>query len=150
MTDSQKLDLLLERTTAMAQDITELKEDMAEVKQRITNLEKNVSEMKHRITNLEKDVSEMKPRISNLEKDVKDLKEQMDYVKGDVKILKLNFENELRVSIKRVAEAHLDLSRNLKEAMKPKEEMEVLSIKVRKNESDIRNIYNIINQHVLA
>ena len=150
MTDSQKLDLLLERTTAMAQDITELKEDMAEVKQRITNLEKNVSEMKQRITNLEKDVSEMKPRISNLEKDVKDLKEQMDYVKGDVKILKLNFENELRVSIKRVAEAHLDLSRNLKEAMKPKEEMEVLSIKVRKNESDIRNIYNIINQHVLA
>jgi len=136
MTDSQKLDLLLERTTAMAQDITELKEDMAEVKSRITNLEK--------------DVSEMKPRISNLEKDVKDLKEQMDYVKGDVKILKLNFENELRVSIKRVAEAHLDLSRNLKEAMKPKEEMEVLSIKVRKNESDIRNIYNIINQHVLA
>ena len=95
MTDSQKLDLLLERTTAMAQDIAELKEDMAEVKRRITNLEK--------------DVSEMKPRISNLEEDVKDLKEQMDYVKGDVKILKLNFENELRVSIKRVAEAHLDL-----------------------------------------
>lgn len=109
-----------------------------------------MAEVKSRITNLEKDVSEMKPRISNLEEDVKDLKEQMDYVKGDVKILKLNFENELRVSIKRVAEAHLDLSRNLKEAMKPKEEMEVLSIKVRKNESDIRNIYNIINQHVLA
>ena len=150
MTDSQKLDLLLERTTAMAQDIAELKEDMAEVKSRITKLEEDMAEVKQRITNLEKDVSEMKPRISNLEKDVKDLKEQMDYVKGDVKILKLNFENELRVSIKRVAEAHLDLSRNLKEAMKPKEEMEVLSIKVRKNESDIRNIYNIINQHVLA
>ena len=42
----------------------------------------------------------------------------------------LIMENELRVNIQRVAEGHLDLSRNLHEAMKPNNEIEMLAIKV--------------------
>ena len=49
-------------------------------------------------------------------------------------------ENEIRVNIQRVAEGHLDLSRNLHEAMKPSNEVEMLSIKVRSLESEIREI----------
>ena len=49
-------------------------------------------------------------------------------------------ENEIRVNIKRVAEGHLDLSRNLHEAMKPSKEVEILSLKVRKLESDVEDL----------
>ena len=56
MTDSQKLDLLLEKVTIMQGDI-----------------------------------ADMKPLVRNLEK--------------DVKVIQLDIENDLRISIKRVAEA---------------------------------------------
>jgi hypothetical protein len=49
-------------------------------------------------------------------------------------------ENEIRVNIQRVAEGHLDLSRNLHEAMKPSNEVEMLAIKVRMLETDMMEI----------
>lgn len=98
MTDSEKLDLLLEKVSAM-----ETKMDTMETKMDI-----------------------METNVKN--------------VKADVKDIKLILENEIRVNIQRVAEGHLDLSRNLHEAMKPNLEMEMLSIKVRQLESEVRRI----------
>lgn len=49
-------------------------------------------------------------------------------------------ENELRVNIRRIAEGHLDLSRNLHEAMRIDSEKEMLSIRVTMLESELRNI----------
>lgn len=61
-------------------------------------------------------------------------------IKTDVKDIKLTLENEIRVNIQRVAEGHLDLSRNLHDAMKPSNEVEILAIKVRTLESEIREL----------
>lgn len=84
MTDSEKLDLLLEKVTGLDNKVT------------------------------------------NLEHDTKDIK--------------LTLENEIRVNIQRVAEGHLDLSRNLHEAMKPSNEIEMLAIKVSMLETEVRAI----------
>lgn len=69
MTDSQKLDLILEKVTGLETRVASLEEDMQEVKQKVTKID-------------------------------------------------LNIENEVRVNIRRVAEAHLDLSRKLNECVK--------------------------------
>jgi hypothetical protein len=61
-------------------------------------------------------------------------------LENNVTDIKMTLENEIRVNIQRVAEGHLDLSRNLHEAMKPSNEVEMLAIKVRMLESDIREI----------
>lgn len=61
-------------------------------------------------------------------------------VKADVKDIKLILENEIRVNIQRVAEGHLDLSRNLHEAMRPSNEVEMLAIKVRMLETDVKEL----------
>ena len=66
--------------------------------------------------------------------------EKLDTIENDVKDIKLTIENEIRVNIQRVAEGHLDLSRNLHEAMKPNHEVEVLAIKVSALESEIREL----------
>jgi hypothetical protein len=58
--------------------------------------------------------------------------------------MKLVLENEIRVNIQRVAEGHLDLSRNLHDAMKPSSEMEMLSIKVRWLESEVKELKSMI------
>ncbi len=66
--------------------------------------------------------------------------DKLDKLENDITDIKLTLENEIRVNIQRVAEGHLDLSRNLHEAMRPSNEVEMLAIKVRMLETDIRDI----------
>ncbi len=68
------------------------------------------------------------------------LLDKVNDIETDIRDMKLTLENEIRENIKRVAEGHLDLSRNLHDAMKPSNEVEMLAIKVRMLETDIRDI----------
>jgi len=72
-------------------------------------------------------------KMGRLEADIQEIKQE-------VIATKLLIENEIRVNIQRVAEGHLDLSRNLHEAMKPSNELEMLSIKVRWLEAEVREL----------
>ena len=65
---------------------------------------------------------------------------KLDKLENDITDIKLTLENEIRVNIQRVAEGHLDLSRNLHEAIKPNNELEMLAIKVRMLETDVREL----------
>ena len=112
MTDSEKLDLLLAEITGMKQDMSGMKQD-------ISNMKQDMSGMKQDISNIEQDIEQLKQKVSRVE---------------------LMIENEIRVNIQRVAEGHLDLSRNLHKAMKPSNEVEVLALKVRKLESDVEDL----------
>ena len=60
--------------------------------------------------------------------------------KGTVKDIKLTLENEIRLDIMRVAEGHLDLSWNLKGAIKSNNAFEMLTIKVNMLETDVREL----------
>lgn len=91
MTDSEKLDLLI-------QEITEVKRDVAETKI---------------------DVKGVKNKLSGLE---------------------LHIENVTDKNIQTVAEGHLDLSRKLDDALKVENEKEMLIIKVRILEDELRKV----------
>ncbi|MCM1044225.1 MAG: hypothetical protein NC417_01835 [Candidatus Gastranaerophilales bacterium] len=66
--------------------------------------------------------------------------DKIDKMEKDITDIKLILENEIRVNIRRVAEGHLDLSRNLHEAMKIDSEKEMLSIRVNVLETELRRI----------
>ncbi len=102
MTDSEKLDLLVDK---------------------VCGLENRFDGLENRFDGLENRFGGLENRFDGLE--------------NDVKKIKVVLENEIRVNIQRVAEGHLDLSRNLHEAMKPSSELEMLAIKVRMLESDM-------------
>lgn len=72
--------------------------------------------------------------------EMQNMKEDIAEVKQKVSRMDLTMENELRVNIRRIAEGHLDLSRNLHEAMRIDSEKEMLSIRVTMLESELRNI----------
>ena len=72
--------------------------------------------------------------------DVQDLKQRTTNIETSVTDIKLTLENEIRVNIQRVAEGHLDLSRNLHEAMKIDSEKEMLAIRVSVLETELRRI----------
>ncbi len=72
--------------------------------------------------------------------DLKEVKEKVNAIETDVSTIKMTIENEIRVNIQRVAEGHLDLSRNLYEVMKPSSEVEMLAVKVRMLESEMMEL----------
>ncbi len=72
--------------------------------------------------------------------ELQEMKKDIDDIKQKTTKIDLTIENELRTNIMRVAEGHLDLSRNLHDAMKPNNEVEMLGIKVRMLETDVREL----------
>lgn len=93
----------------------------------------NVSKISSEITGIKTEIKEMKSEIKEMKSEIKELK-------SDVSEIKMTIENEIRVNIKRVAEGHLDLSRNLKEAQIPNSELEVISIKVTTLENQMKEV----------
>lgn len=79
-------------------------------------------------------------KVAVIEDKVAAIEDKVAVIENDVKDIRLTLENEIRVNIQRVAEGHLDLSRNLHDAMKPSNEVEMLAIKVRMIETEIRDI----------
>ena len=86
------------------------------------------------------EMQNMKRDMQDMRQDMQDMKQDISDIKQKVTKMDLVIENELRVNIQRVAEGHLDLSRNLHEAMKPSSEVEMLAIKVRMLEIDVRDL----------
>lgn len=66
--------------------------------------------------------------------------DKLDKLENDITDIKLTLENEIRANIQRVAEGHLDLSRNLHEALKIDNEKEMLAIRVSVLETELRRI----------
>lgn len=92
------------------------------------------------VQGMKEDIQGIKSEMQGMKEDIQNLKDDMQKVNQKITVIHLILENDIRVSIQRVAEGHLDLSRNLHEAMKPSKEVEVLSIKVRKLESDMKMV----------
>ena len=86
-----------------------------------------------KISGLDEKVEGIDKRVSSLETDMKEVRQQVTKTN-------LVLENEIRVNIQRVAEGHLDFSRNLHDAMRPSNEVEMLAIKVRMLESDVQEL----------
>ncbi len=86
------------------------------------------------------EMQSMKSEMQSMKSEMQSMKSEMQEVKQKITKIDLTIENEIRVNIQRVAEGHLDLSRNLHEAMKPSSEVEMLAIKVRQLESDVRDL----------
>ncbi|MBR1691677.1 MAG: hypothetical protein IJ711_02755, partial [Lachnospiraceae bacterium] len=95
-------------------------------------------DMKSDIENLKSDMKGMKSDIQNLKSDIEDIRQKTTK-------MSLVIENELRINIQRIAEGHLDLSRNLHDAMRPSNEVEMLSIKVRMMESELKDLRDTVS-----
>ena len=95
-----------------------------------------LSEMKE----MKQDIHLLKDDTQKLKEDTQSLSQKVDVIESKVIHTELIRENEIRVNIQRVAEGHLDLSRNLHDAMRPSNEVEMLAIKVRMLESDVKEL----------
>ena len=118
MTENEKLDLLLSEIRDMKCDMQDMKCDMQDMKSEMQDMKSEMQDMKS-------DIQTLKQKVTDID---------------------LMLENEIRVNIRRVAEGHLDLSRNLHEALKVDNEKEMLSIRVTTLESEMRRLRELLEE----
>ena len=97
MTDSQKLDLLLDKVFL--------------IDTKVDSLDSRVDSFESKLNSLENKVDSLESRVSLLE-------HNMESLKSEVIKTNLLLENETNRNIKIIAEGHLDLSRKLDESIK--------------------------------
>ena len=97
MTDSKKLDLLLDKVFL--------------IDTKVDSLDSRVDSFESKLNSLENKVDSLESRVSLLE-------HNMESLKSEVIKTNLLLENETNRNIKIIAEGHLDLSRKLDESIK--------------------------------
>lgn len=119
MTDSEKLDQILNKLDSMDQKMGSLEDE---------------------VSTLKDEISALKNEVSTLKSEVSTLKSEIDTLKQSNTDIKLTIENELNRNIQLVAEGHLDLNRKLEEVMRPVNALEMLQVQVNMLQSKIRDI----------
>ena len=140
MTDSEKLDLLLKGMQEINTRLSSIEDRLSALEERVAVIEDRLSVIGDRLSVDEDRITVVENRLTVVEDRLSVVENRLTAVEQDIRQIKLVAENELRVNIKRIAEGHLDLSRNLHEAIKPCAEMEMLTVRVGILESDVRNI----------
>ena len=122
-----------QRVAGVEQKVTELDEKVTELDQKFTVLDEKVTELDQKFTVLDEKVTVLDQKFTVLDQKFTVLDEK---VTG----LELVIENETNVNIRRIAEGHCDLVRNLREARKVDDEKELLAIRVTVLESDMSKV----------
>lgn len=125
MSDSEKLDLILSKLSENDKKFEETDKKLVEIGKKLTEVDKKLTETDKKITETDK---------------------KLDKLENDVTDIKLTLENEIRTSIVRVAEGHLDLSRKLSEATRIDDEKEMIAIRVSMLETEMRRLRQQLSQ----
>ena len=122
-----------QRVAGVEQKVTELDEKVTELDQKFTVLDEKVTVLDEKVTVLDQKFTVLDQKFTVLDQKFTVLDEK---VTG----LELVIENETNVNIRRIAEGHCDLVRNLREARKVDDEKELLAIRVTVLESDMSKV----------
>ena len=114
-----KLDHIDQRLDKVEQRLDKVEQRLDKLEQRLDTLEQRFDSLEQRVSNLESGQISMERRITNIE---------------------LTLENEVCRNICTIAEAHLDLSRKFDQALKVKEDDELIRIRLNVLENDVRKI----------
>ena len=135
-----RLDLLESDVRELKSGMSEIKQRVASVEQKVTKLEQKVTELDQRVAGVEQKVTELDQKFTVLDEKVTVLDQKFTVLDEKVTGLELVIENETNVNIRRIAEGHCDLVRNLREARKVDDEKELLAIRVTVLESDMSKV----------
>lgn len=143
----QKFEPVYTRLDLLESDVRELKSGMSEIKQRVASVEQKVTELDQRVASVEQKVTKLEQKVTELDQKFTVLDQKFTVLDQkftvlDEKVtgLELVIENETNVNIRRIAEGHCDLVRNLREARKVDDEKELLAIRVTVLESDMSKV----------
>lgn len=129
------------------------KEDLQAIAGLIQPLKDDMNIMKNDIKTLRNDIDVIKKDIDGMKNDIDGMKNDIDGMKNDIKnldkrvtSLEVHLENITDKNIRIIAEGHLDLNRKLDDALKVENEKELLIIRVRILEEELKKVKDRLNQ----
>ena len=140
MTDSQKLDYLIEQFGEMRTDIKELQKGMNNLEMRMDRVEKRLDRLEQRMDAVEKRLDAVEQRLDAVEQRLDAVENRLDKQEEEIRYIRLFQENHLQAQIRRIAEGHLDLYRKLLDALKISGEDELIHVRVNMLESDMKRV----------
>lgn len=140
MTDSQKLDYLIEQFGEMRADIKELQKGMNNLEMRMDRVEKCLDSLEMRMDAVEKRLDAVEKRLDAVEQRLDAVENRLDKQEEEIRYIRLFQENHLQAQIRRIAEGHLDLYRKLLDALKISGEDELIHVRVNMLESDMKRV----------
>ena len=148
----QKLDGMDKRFDAMDVRLDGMDKRFDAMGVRLDGMDKRFDAMDARLDGMDKRFDAMGVRLDGMDKrfDAMDerldiMDEKIDAMNTELRYVRVRLENEIAENIKRVAEGHMDLSRNLHEAMKPQTEIEMLVIRVNSLETKVRDLQHKVS-----
>lgn len=118
----------------------ELKEMFSLILQKLDGVDRRFESMEARLDGMDRRFDAVEARLDGMDKRFEAVEARLDALDTGLRNVRLKLENEIAENIKRVAEGHMDLSRNLHEAMKPQTEIEMLVIRVNSLETKVRDL----------
>ena len=138
--------LTKEDLQAIAGLIQPLKDDMNIMKNDIKTLRNDIDVIKKDIDVMKKDIDGMKNDIDGMKNDIDGMKNDIKNLDKRVTSLEVHLENITDKNIRIIAEGHLDLNRKLDDALKVENEKELLIIRVRILEEELKKVKDRLNQ----
>ena len=137
-----RMDKLENRMDGLEGRMDGLEGRMDKLENRMDGLEGRMDGLEGRMDGLEGRMDKLENRMDSVENEVF----RLGTIENDLKQTRLTIENEITTGIRRVAEGHLDLARNLHEAMKPQTEVEMLAIRVNRLDTQMRDVKETLSQ----
>ncbi|MCC8126219.1 MAG: hypothetical protein LIO92_02320 [Clostridiales bacterium] len=126
MTDSEKLDLLLEKVSGM-------ESRLGSVEGRLDSVENRLDSMDTRLNSMDTRLNSMDTRLNHIEAD-------HETTKAEIKTIKITLENETNRNIQLIAEGHMNLDRKLDEALTSLHSNTMYHLKVNHLDAEVKHI----------
>ena len=136
----QRLDKVEQRLDKVEQRLDKVEQRLDKVEQRLDKVEQRLDKVEQRLDNVEQRLDKVEQRLDSLEQRVSNLESGQIALDRRITNIELTLENEVSRNICTIAEAHLDLSRKFDQALKVKEDDELVRVRLNVLENDVRKI----------
>ena len=127
----------------MTEDTKIILERLGQIDSKIDQLDSRMDIMDSRMDKMDSRINTLDSKMDTFNSRMDTVEAGIDEVKSQMTGIELILENEIRRNIQIIAEGHLDLSQKLDDAIKVKEEREMLLMRTNVLESNVRMLKKI-------
>ena len=136
----ERLDKVDERLDGIDERLDKVDERLDRIDERLDKVDERLDKMDERLDGMDRRFDGVDERFEGMDKRFDGLTLLVTENSRRLKNIELTLENEITPNIMRVAEAHLDLSRKLDEALKIDREKEMMVLKINILDGEVRRL----------
>lgn len=137
---NRRLDKVDERLDKMDERLDKVDERLDGIDERLDKVDERLDKMDERLDGMDRRFDGVDERFEGMDKRFDGLTLLVTENSRRLKNIELTLENEITPNIMRVAEAHLDLSRKLDDALKIDREKEMMVLKINILDGEVRRL----------